>query len=354
MNDDVVRDRLRRFGLSEKQASTYLTLLELGEATAGELVEATGTSKGYVYEVMRELADLGVATLHDQSTPTVIRPIPPNETVEDLVDEITSIQDELQRRYTTTTREAPEVDIVKSRQTSFKRLRGLISQASEEVFLAVPGPAIPELAESLDTAIDRGAFVFLLLGDTTQDDEAILDQASECAHVVRRWSAHGNPFAASIDDQSSFIGDSNLLHGEHRSDDNCIFVRNSPKTTGAIISTMTNFWAEGTETFAADPPELPASMDSFRECVVVATLHRRAGREVDVEIPVGEADRDRLRGRIVGIKQSLLEPTSSDFPLENSLEVAVDDGPTVTIGGERAFVEDYSTSDLELFPVERS
>lgn len=199
----------------------------------------------------------------------------------------------------------------------------------------------------------RGAFVFLLVSDTTEHDDAILETASESAHLVRRWSATGNPFAATIDDRSAVIGYPNLIHVEHRSDDNCMIVRNSPKTTGAIISTTANFWAEGSETFVADPPDLPASMHSFREAVV-ATLHRRAALEVDVKIPDGDAQGDSLRGRIVDVKQSPLETTTSDFAIQSTLEVGLDDGRTVTAGGERAFVEDYATSDLELFLAEES
>ena len=48
MDDATLRAHLRRFGLSEKEVDTYLTLLEHGEATASTIADVAGVSKRYV------------------------------------------------------------------------------------------------------------------------------------------------------------------------------------------------------------------------------------------------------------------------------------------------------------------
>jgi len=51
MDDSTLSDLLHRFGFSDKEVDTYLTLLAHGEAKASTIAEAAGVSKRYVYSV---------------------------------------------------------------------------------------------------------------------------------------------------------------------------------------------------------------------------------------------------------------------------------------------------------------
>lgn len=55
MDEDALRTRLRDFGLSEKEVSTYLTILDHGEAKASDIADDAGVSKRYDYSVADDL-----------------------------------------------------------------------------------------------------------------------------------------------------------------------------------------------------------------------------------------------------------------------------------------------------------
>jgi len=75
MMTDLVR-ALEAYGLNEKEAKTYLALLELGSATAARLSEVTGINRTTLYDLLGVLAQKGAvgsakesAILHFHATP---------------------------------------------------------------------------------------------------------------------------------------------------------------------------------------------------------------------------------------------------------------------------------------------
>ncbi len=53
---------LIQFGLSEKEAKTYLTLLELGESLAGDIATKSNLPRTLVYDILERLIDLGLTS----------------------------------------------------------------------------------------------------------------------------------------------------------------------------------------------------------------------------------------------------------------------------------------------------
>ncbi len=51
---------LRQFGLRDKEINIYLTLLNLGSASVRKIAEMSGINRGTSYDVLRDLADLGL------------------------------------------------------------------------------------------------------------------------------------------------------------------------------------------------------------------------------------------------------------------------------------------------------
>jgi len=52
-----VVERLRTFGISEMEASLYLTLLNNGQETVGELVDMTGKPRADIYKTLNGLLE---------------------------------------------------------------------------------------------------------------------------------------------------------------------------------------------------------------------------------------------------------------------------------------------------------
>ena len=112
-----------------------------------------------------------------------------------------------------------------------------------------------------------------------------------------------------------------------------------------------NYWPMAKEVYVADPHELPRTYADFRQAVLQATLRMRADAPLTATVrgrPTHDADGpDEITGRIVGVRQGLVEPANNSFPVEAALVVATDEGEYL-VGGEGAFVEDYEAEEVVL------
>ena len=61
-------EALRKFGLAEKEAKVYLSLLGLGEALASEIAAKTNIARQLVYDLFERLIELGLVSFIIKST----------------------------------------------------------------------------------------------------------------------------------------------------------------------------------------------------------------------------------------------------------------------------------------------
>ncbi|WP_435072916.1 TrmB family transcriptional regulator [Halorubrum sp. HHNYT27] len=343
MDDRTLNDLLRRFGLSDKEIDTYLSLLEHGEAKASTIADAAGVSKRYVYSVSESLADRGFAEVNDHVVPTMIRANPPDEVIDRLRADVDAIRPGLDERFSRVERRAEQFEVIKSRVTVIKRIRSLLDDAESEVTLSITASHLPEIRESLAAAVDRGVLVLLVVSDAGDDsaDEGLDDGALDgVASVVRTWS-EAIPTLLTVDSAAGVVAPPELLR---RSDTDRQAIRFSQEQIAPVIvgSFLGNYWPAASEVAAADPVALPAEYANFRHAVLQVTLHRRAGTTPRVTVAgrwteSGEAA--DLVGEVIEAKQGMVEPTNNEFPVQHSLVVETDEG-AVSVGGTGAFVED--------------
>jgi sugar-specific transcriptional regulator TrmB len=343
MDDRTLNDHLRRFGLSDKEIDTYLSLLAHGEATASTVADAAGVSKRYVYSVSESLADRGFVTVNDHVVPTTIRANSPDEVINRLRSDVDAIRPGLEERFSRVEQRAEQFEVIKSRVTVIKRIRSLLDDAESEVTLSITAKHLPEIRESLAAAVDRGVLVLLVVSDAEDDlvDDA-LDSGSldGVASVVRTWR-EAMPTLLTVDFAAGVVAPPELLR---RSDTDRQAIRFSQEQLAPVIvgSFLGNYWPAASEVSTADPVALPAEYANFRHAVLQVTLHRRAGTTPRVTVGGRWKATDEpveLVGRVVEAKQGMVEPTNNEFPVQHSLVVETADGP-VTVGGTGAFVED--------------
>ncbi|MFC4989160.1 TrmB family transcriptional regulator [Saliphagus infecundisoli] len=333
---DDLREELGAFGLSDTEIDAYLTILSTGETTTREVSEESDVTQRAVYSIAERLENRGLVRVNDHASPTTIRAVPPDEAIATLSKRLESIRPVLEARYTETAPKAPEIQIVKSRETVLKRFRNAIADADHEIVVAIPHDVYPEIESELRAAHEDGTLVFLLVGEL-DDAEASQRTFADAADVVRQWGAD-LPFLYAVDDEVSMIGDSGLPRGTHEAGENAVFVSES-NLAGAVFGLyLGTYWPASTERYVTDPDPLPNHYDWFRTAVLHAFLHDRNGRELwaDVETVDGE----RVSGRVSRIRQPFVEPATSEFALENSLFLETEEGE-VSIGGSGTFLEDY-------------
>ena len=344
MDDATLRANLRRFGLSEKEVDTYLTLLEYGEATASTIADVAGVSKRYVYSVSETLADRGFVEVTDHVVPTTIHALPPETVIDELVRDAKSMQPALEARYTRTEPSADHFEIVKSRVTVLKRIRAFIDDADEELTLSIPLAVIDEVDDALQAARDRGVLVVLLVSGTVE----LPPELTHLASVTRVWSETMTAMLT-VDRRVGVIAPIEMVASAH-SDTQAIVFAQEHLGPVVVASFFGNYWPVGREAAVTDPVELPVTAENFWHIIFQATLWLRADADLRATIEgrtTADNERVDIDCRIVDVTQGLIEPTNNSFPVEHSLTVEAD-GQTYTVGGYGAFLEDIEADRVTL------
>lgn len=354
MDEATLRSQLSAFGLSQKEVDTYLALLSLGEAKTSVIADESGVSQRYVYQIAEDLEDRGLATVKDHAAPTTIAAVPPDRAVDGLVGRLRSIQPDLENRFTEAAEEMPSFDIVKSRQTVFKRIETILAAAAEEVFLALPNYALEKIEAELASAVDRGVTVMLLEGAIEpQSPERAANRFDGTAHVVRQWD-QDLPFVVTADSRSGIVGERRLLHSDDN-DKEAVSVTQSQVVGSMFGSFQGGFWAAGEEVYTGSPSSFPATYGMIRPAVLDAALAVRNDRTLRAEavgVTTDENESRTVQGRVIEVTQGLIEPFTNSFPVENSLTLETDDGERLGVGGEGAFIEDLSAHEITLWAVD--
>lgn len=346
MDDSSLADILQRFGFSDKEVDTYLTILELGEAKASTIAEEAGVSKRYVYSIAEKLDDRGFVGVNDHVVPTTIRANPPSEVVQTLSSELDDMRPALESRFSRAAPRSERFEVVKSRVTVLKRVSELVSRAEREVALGIPYHLLDEVADDLRAAVERGVLVLLLVTGAEPGTDV---QLSGLASVARAWD-QPMPTMLTVDQEAGLVAPAEMVT---RSNSNAQAIVFAQEQLGPVIvgSFLGNYWSMAAEVYTCDPEAFPATYDDFRHAVFQATLHIRTGGDVAARVtgrPVHFDDGPtELDGRIVDVRQGLLEPSTNSFPVENTLVVADDEG-TFSVGGGGAFVEDFEADSVEL------
>lgn len=346
--DVDVEGLLKRFGLSDKEVDTYLTLLEHGEAKASTVAEAAGVSKRYVYSASEELEARGFVTVNDHVTPTTIRANPPDEVVDRLATDARSMRPALEARFSRAESQTEPFEVVKSRVTVVKRIRRAIGEATAEVTLSFPLDRLDEVVDELRAAVDRGVLVLLIVTGVDEPRDGLSRDLTGVASAARAWG-QPMPSMLTVDNRAGVVAPPEMIERSNSGQQAIVLSQQqlAPVIVGSFIG---NYWPAAAETVVADPAPLPASYTNFRQAVFQAELHRRSddtlrahidGRLIDGGEPI------EVTGDVVDVSQGLVAPVTNDFPVQHTLTIEID-GELVTVGGPGAFIEDIEADEVEL------
>jgi len=346
MDDPTLSALLREFGLSDKEIDTYLTILDHGEAKASVVADDAGVSKRYVYSVSEDLEERGFVSVNDYAVPTTIRAVPPEQVVETLSKSVEQMGPALQSRYSHVAPQSEEFEVIKARATVLKRITALIREATKEVTLSLPHDHLPEVAEELRDAVDRGVLVLLVVTGVDPGGDLALDGL---ATTARAW-VEPMPTMITADRSHSLVAPPQMIARSNSGERAIAFTQRqlAPVLIGSFFG---NYWPMAEEVYVADARELPETYGDFRQAVLQATLHLRAGTDLAATVrgrPLNAEDGpDEIAGRVAAVRQGLVEPANNSFPVEASLVIETVAGRYV-VGGEGAFLEDFEAEEVRL------
>ncbi len=174
---------LRRLGLSEYEARTYLALVAKGSATVREIRELAGIPYAREYDVLESLERRGYV-LAQPGRPRRYIAVAPREVLERELESVRRAVEELSsslsRIYSApggggSIHEA--VWVIRGRQNIAERCRSMVNTAEAEILLMGSNPVrCAELVEALERASARGVRI-RALGDFSAETERMLDKA---------------------------------------------------------------------------------------------------------------------------------------------------------------------------------
>lgn len=343
MSESRIGEHLEAFGFSRKEIDTYLAVLRRGQATTGDVADAADVSQGYVYEVAETLVDRGLLTIDESSSPTMLRARPAAEAVAELSSRLSDLQSSVEDVYSEPAAVDVGFEVVRSRQTVERRIERFLADATHEAFLVIPATAFERLRESIAAARDRGVVVYCCL--VAPDVDVIADAVTdfgEYATVVRTWDARPQVFVLR-DNRAGLVGSHGVLTGRH-GDEYAVAFGQPEVANGFYGNMVSNVWTMADQRYLADPPALPATVDYFRNGVTTAARYVNRGQDlradVDVRDTTNGGERTLEDVPVREVRQTLVAPATTEFPVENALVVETEAG-AVSIGGDSPGFDPY-------------
>jgi len=236
---------------------------------------------------------------------------------------------------------------VHDREAAIEALRDLLAGAEEVVAFSAPVALVDELAADLEAALDRGVLVLLLVGGEPLESAR---GRSYPATLVRHWEPAANYVTSIVVDyHSGMLTEAQLHDSEGRSGRALVY---HDRFLGDLqLNTLTiAWWQRSPEIFATKPTPLPVTHESFFYAVIDAAKYLRDDHDVAARVEgvtTAEGEPTSVDGQLVNVRQNLVSPSTSSFPLEQSLFVAAGDR-IVSVGGPSAQVEDLRAERVEL------
>lgn len=336
---------LKDAGLSPYQASAYVTLLELGAASASEIASASTVPGPRIYDVLRDLEDDGYVVTYEQDQ-LYARPTDPAEALAAIrtrVGRFETAIEEIESRWHQPETHDHEITVVRRFSTVFEQTRRDVRDAEHHVLLSLTPGQFQELRPTLREAHERGVYTCVVIHPQPDEEFPLRTEDFDgvCTEARRTVPCWGKPFAALID---------------HRKVGFALYIGSSDEY-GILVDDPLHefvFWfylaglAEIAEPLHSDSTtNLPIVFGEIRDCVrmvepllredaaVIARIHGRwthtkracelSGWLVDIQY-AGEPGTDG--------------PASLFHLIEQATLVVETDDERYTIGGRGATLED--------------
>ncbi|MBX0325147.1 TrmB family transcriptional regulator [Halomicroarcula sp. F13] len=339
MDTETLRTTLEDIGLTQYEADAYVTVLEVGSASATEIADASDVPQARIYDVLRNLEGSGYVETYEKGS-LHARARDPEEVIEQLdayADTVTEAGSELRERWEKPTVENHQVSIIRPVSTIYDRAAEQIDDAENEIEVALTPAQFREFRESLAAAVGRGVVVKATLSGVEELPDLDFDGAvTEVRH--RRLPT---PFLLLADRMSVSFTPEETLHPRQEYG---LLVNDYSLSRMFDWYFQTAFWEPWPQVFDAREDTLPRTFTNIRECIrdirplidegceVVMTVHGQVR---------GEGVERQFTGRVDDITYTAGEdgPALATFTDEATVTLETPD-ETYTVGGWGAMLED--------------
>jgi sugar-specific transcriptional regulator TrmB len=187
MEQDELTTVLEDAGLSPYQSEAYVTLLDLGSASATDLADLSQVPDPRIYDVLRDLESKGFIETYEQDSLRA-RAHDPDEVLDDLRSRASKFEtaaSEIEERWNQPEMGQSKVSIVSRFETVLDSAKQYIREADNQVQLVVTPEQFEELRPSLVEAIENDVLVKLSLHSGEREDideESLPGACTEARH----------------------------------------------------------------------------------------------------------------------------------------------------------------------------
>lgn len=359
MNLDKVENALAEGDLSPYQAEVYVTLLELRDASATEIVESCTVPQPRIYDVLRELANKGYVETYEE------------EQLRARVSDPDGVTDDLQRRAETLSDTAETIEEVWERppigehkisvfddfKTVVDNAVAGIRSADNNVQLATTTDTFVEVYDALGEARENGVFVKLSLYAGPNDRKDVSDLENYLSNAATEVRSRKNPapFLALVDGEETYFA-----MQQHQYNSYGMFLKDQPLSAMIYWYFQNALWDQWDTVYSARSDGLPREYVEIRQCVLESRALLDEGRDIETTVRgywTENGDECTIEGQIIDAispdDSEVDSPFSSEFVGQTTL-VVEEDGERYTVGGLGAIVEDVRAARIVLREASRT
>jgi len=352
MDTEKLLETLQAADLSYYQANAYVTLLELGTASATEVAQASDVPDARIYDVLRDLDDFGYVELYEQETFRA-RATDPETIVSGLTDRAGAFESaaaEIEERYERPTLDTQTVSIVKRFDTVLEAARTFVRDTDTQVHAALTRDQFEALRGDLVDARDRGVTVNVTVLDRDGDESLDAADYEGAVNVAHRLSRPA-PFVLTSDlRRTAFAPNPAAV------EDYGLILRNRSFTYVFFWHFLLFMWLPSPVAYEAGAVGSKRYAD-IRQFLLENRSRIRGDEPLRVEIEGRETDGDRsvtLSGEVVDAEHlsdgdGHHDRAPSVMALTGTASVVVDDGERRwTVGGWGATYEDVEADQIRV------
>lgn len=205
----TITDALKNLGFTQQEAVLYMKLAQATSMTGYEAAKSSGISRSNAYASLSNLVDKGYAYTID-GNPVHYVAISKEDLLanakRDFARTLTVIEDKLQ---TTPITNEPYIT-VSGEKAVYDKMKNVILQADERVYVSVSAPILKELEEELIIACEKGLKVVVLSSEDISCGEHVYYPTDRNASI--KLIADTSEIIAGTLNQSLYSKNTTLVH----------------------------------------------------------------------------------------------------------------------------------------------
>ncbi|SDN22668.1 Sugar-specific transcriptional regulator TrmB [Halogranum gelatinilyticum] len=349
-------DTLEEAGLAPYQAKAYVGLLELETGSAQEIANASGIPNARVYDVLRDLEEMGYVELYEQDTLRA-RALDPDIITEDLNRRIKRFEkatDEIQTRWQRPSIDDHTISIIRRFKTILETAKQFISEADTQIHATLTRKQYDKLEWDLAKAYQRGVTVNVTILQSNHG-ESLKQEHIEGVCTAVRERPHSSPFILIADLEKTAFAPDPISIEEYG-----VTLENRSFTHVFFWYFLSFMWLPWSELYSEVGEKTPIRYADIREFIIdyEPFLMDGATLKVVVEgLDIQTQEARQLSGTVVDIAYAdELSFMSDSNPLKlmgiASISIQTDEG-VYTVGGWGAQYEDIEARRITVVESEK-